>query len=271
MEETTKAPLIQDAFDIARLAAFCRAIESERKKGRFRDPYARLLAGERGEEIVRALPGGNEKTWPTVLRTCIFDEIILRLVEKEEIDTVINLGAGLDTRPYRLELPTSLNWIEADLSQLLDYKTEKLAEVQPICQLERIPLDITDGAARRTFLSQTKARKALVITEGLLTYLTEPQVVALVEDLHTQDTMHWWLAEFFTPRMLEQDKQGWNTFTAESFHTHFAPAGGADFFRLHGWEVAEFRSMIAEGLRLRLPLQRAWLLRLLARISPPKP
>ena len=76
-----------------------------------------------------ALPGRKEQTWPVVARTCVYDELIMKLVEEEKIDTVINLAAGLDTRPYRLSLPSSLRWIEIDLPQVLAYKAEKLAEV----------------------------------------------------------------------------------------------------------------------------------------------
>jgi len=273
MEETARTPLIQDSFDTARMTACCRAIESEQAKPHFRDPYARLLAGERGAEIIGAMPGGDEKTWPIVLRTCLYDEIIMRLMEEEKIDTVINLAAGLDTRPYRLELPSSLRWIEIDLPHVLAYKTEKLAEFQPVCHLERVPLDILNKDERQTLFARVsaEAQQALVIAEGLLIYLTVEQVSELAADLHAQDGLRWWLAEYVTPRMLQQDERRWNTFSNESIHTHFSPPGGMDFFRLLGWTTAEFRPMITEGLRLRLPIPNSWLLRLLAWLSPAKP
>ncbi len=273
MEEIARTPLIQDSFDTARMTACCRAIESEQTKPRFRDPYARLLAGERGAEIVSAMPGGDEKTWPIVLRTCVYDEIIMRLVEEEKIDTVINLAAGLDTRPYRLELPSSLRWIEIDLPHVLAYKTEKLAEFQPVCYLERVPLDILNKDERLGLFARVsaEAQQALVIAEGLLVYLTVEQVAQLATDLHAQDSLRWWLAEFVTPRMLQEDERRWNTLSNESVHTHFSPPGGMDFFRLLGWTTAEFLPIITEGLRLHLPIPNAWLLRLLAWLSPAKP
>src|SRR5438270_9577471 len=107
--------LIKNSFDTACMVAFYRALEGERPGGHFRDPHARLLAGERGAEIIRLLPTSAEERWAFVTRTCVYDEIILRLIEQEQIDTVINLGAGFDVRPYRLSLPASLRWIEADL------------------------------------------------------------------------------------------------------------------------------------------------------------
>jgi O-methyltransferase involved in polyketide biosynthesis len=40
---------------------------------------------------------------------------------------MVNLCAGLDARPYRMTLPSPLQWIEVDLPDLLAYKTEQRA------------------------------------------------------------------------------------------------------------------------------------------------
>jgi O-methyltransferase involved in polyketide biosynthesis len=37
-------------------------------------------------------------------------------------DMVINLAAGLDSRPYRMQLPALLRWVEVDLPDMLNYK-----------------------------------------------------------------------------------------------------------------------------------------------------
>jgi methyltransferase (TIGR00027 family) len=266
------ASLVENTFDTARMTAFCRAVESERKNACIDDPYARLLAGPRGEEIVRAM-GGKSITWPIAVRTCVYDEIILRLTREEEIDTVINLAAGLDTRPYRLSLPASLRWIEVDFPAVLSYKEEKLMKEQPQCILERVPLDVADDEARTVFLSKIgkRATKALVLTEGLLAYLTTAKVSSIAHSLHEQETIRWWLTELISPRVLAYDNKRWNTVVAAEAQTRFAPPGGPEFFQLLGWHVAEFRSLISEGLRLQLPVPYGWLLRLLARISPATP
>ena len=54
------------------------------------------------------------------------------------VDLVVNLAAGLDTRPYRMALPPSLRWVEVDLPDILDYKEEILAGAAPACALERV-------------------------------------------------------------------------------------------------------------------------------------
>src|SRR6266571_3104240 len=117
--------------DTARWVAMYRVMESERTDGIFRDPFARRLAGARGEEILAAMPKGRSFAWPMIVRTALFDEIILRLAG--QIDTVLNLAAGLDARPYRLDLPPSLKWIDVDLPPMIDYKRGMLAGEKARC------------------------------------------------------------------------------------------------------------------------------------------
>src|SRR5262249_37196608 len=100
-------PLIRDVSDTARWMAVYRAEETERADAAFRDPYARQLAGARGEAIAKAMTAASEHAWSFTARTYLFDRYVTRLV-KHGVDLVVNLAAGLDTRPYRMELPPSL-------------------------------------------------------------------------------------------------------------------------------------------------------------------
>ena len=103
--------MIRNISDTARWVAVYRARETERPDAVFRDPFARRLAGERGEQIANSMPLGGDTSWPMVARTYLIDELIREEIEGGA-DMVINLAAGLDSRPYRLKLPSSLQWIE---------------------------------------------------------------------------------------------------------------------------------------------------------------
>ena len=98
---------ITHVSDTARWVAMYRAWESERPDALFHDPYARRLAGPQGETIVRTMPKARTWAWPMVVRTCLFDELILRAIERDGVGTVLNLAAGLDARPWRLPLSRS--------------------------------------------------------------------------------------------------------------------------------------------------------------------
>lgn len=134
--------LIESISDTARWVAIYRAMESERRGALFNDPYARRLGGRRGEEIAARLPESKTAALSVIVRTQLLDELITNVVSEAGVDTVINLAAGLDARPYRMALPSSLRWFEVDLPEMISYKSQQLADAKPRCQLERIAADL---------------------------------------------------------------------------------------------------------------------------------
>ena len=82
-----------------RWVAYYRAMETERPDAIFRDPFAEQLAGDAGRTMVEEMPRGRSTAWAMIVRTAIFDELILEYVNAHEADTVLNLAAGLDARP----------------------------------------------------------------------------------------------------------------------------------------------------------------------------
>ena len=93
----TDEPLIRDISDTARWVAVYRARETDRPDAIFKDPFARMLAGERGEQIASGLPFFSENAWSMIARTYLFDRFVMRLV-KAGVDLIVNLAAGLDAQ-----------------------------------------------------------------------------------------------------------------------------------------------------------------------------
>ncbi|MBI3558216.1 MAG: class I SAM-dependent methyltransferase, partial [Deltaproteobacteria bacterium] len=167
MSGSKASKTIENISDTARWVAVYRAAESARPDALFNDRFAALLAGPHGKDIVESIPGGTLMGWAVVVRTRVIDEVILRAVAEQGIDTVLNLAAGLDTRPYRLALPANLHWFEVDLPEISAYKEHKLAAEKPVCRLERITLDLSDVEKRRALFERINKQggKVLVLTE----------------------------------------------------------------------------------------------------------
>ncbi|HEV2908420.1 MAG TPA: SAM-dependent methyltransferase [Candidatus Eremiobacteraceae bacterium] len=249
--------------ETANWVAFYRALESERPDAIFKDPYARSLAGSRGEEIVREMPRGKSFGWPMVVRTAVMDDVILRLAP--ELDGVLNLAAGLDARPYRLPLPAGLRWYEVDYPEQLEYKTRVLGDAKAVCVLERIPLDLSDAAARKNLFARVGAqcKSVLVISEGLLVYLKAEEVGALADDLSGQPSFHWWLTDLASPWVLKMIKRAWGKSLGSTAEFQFAPEDASAFFSPHGWRIVEYRSNIVEAQRLKREFRGAWFFRMI--------
>src|SRR5262249_54848775 len=159
--------------------------EGARPDALFQDPLAARLVEGRGRAIASSMRSAAVTAWVVAIRTCIIDEFVKQAVA-DGYDLVLNLGAGLDTRPYRMELPKGLRWIEVDFPATIAFKNERLAGEEPRCQLERIAVDLSDAAARGGLLDDINGRcqRALVITEGVVLYLSNADVASLAADLH---------------------------------------------------------------------------------------
>jgi methyltransferase (TIGR00027 family) len=250
-------PESHDISDTARWMAAFRAQETARPDAVFRDPFARALAGDWAERHAEALASHGEHAWPFVARTYLFDRFVTRLVD-HGVDLVVNLAAGLDTRPYRMALPASLRWVEVDLPEILDYKEQILADATPACALERVPLDLTNEDARRGLFARlgASARHAVVLCEGLVVYLMPREVAQLAVDLGAQPSFEYWLIDIASPRALEMmNERVGNIMTEAGTPFLFAPRDGPEFFNAYGWTPHEVRSMMKTAGKLgRLPL-----------------
>ena len=246
-------PLIRNISDTALWAAVYRARETERADHLFVDPFARRLAGARGEQIATSFPFSDRATWAWVMRTYLYDQFVNEQIQ-QGVDMVVNLAAGLDARPYRMALPPTLKWIEVDLAGILDYKEEILSSEKPVCQLERIRLDLSDINGRRELFSQLghRSAKALIITEGLLIYLTADEVGALARDLAAPPSFQRWLTDVASPGLLRLLQKNMGPQLAQSGASfRFGPEEGPGFFVPYGWTPADVRSPLKAAARLK--------------------
>jgi methyltransferase (TIGR00027 family) len=257
MSEAPPEPAIRNVSDTAIWAALYRARETERADALFRDRFARKLAGARGDAIAAQMKGHDRHAWAWVMRTVLFDRFITQEIARGA-DMVVNLAAGLDARPYRIPLDPSFPWIEVDRPGILDGKEAVLREERPSCALERIRLDLADVSARRALFHRlgARAKKALVITEGLLIYLNREEVGALAEDLAAPEGFRRWVFDLVSPGLLQMlRREVGDPLDRAGAPLLFGPAEGPAFFGPHGWRPLDVRSPLKTAAReKRLPL-----------------
>ncbi len=271
MAKSPSTPPLRSVSDTARYVAYHRSLENDRPDAIFHDRHARRLAGESGERIARSLFWGLRNAWSTIVRTALFDELILKVLEDGETNVVLNIAAGLDARPYRMALPESLLWVEVDLPEVLSYKDEKLAGETPNCRLAKAAVDLTRVDERRALLARVggAASKALVLAEGLLAYLAPEQVGALAADLHMQPGYARWIVDLASPLVVRRTNKVWGkALRAAGATFRFGPPEGPAFFRPYGWREVEFRDLIEESRRFNRRMPFDWLLRLQQRLFP---
>ena len=189
---------IKHVSDTALMVAACRADETKLPDAFVKDPFAARLAGERGQAILAALPHANVVRMGLAIRTRFVEELLLEALRQHSITTVLSVGCGLDTRPWRMELPSDLRWIEIDFADVLDYKEQLLSGERPRCRRERITVDVNDPAQRSAMYKAAGSAPALMITEGLLLYLPAATVEALAAECRGQSGVVHWISDITT-------------------------------------------------------------------------
>jgi methyltransferase (TIGR00027 family) len=243
---------VRNISDTARWVAYFRARETQRPDALFRDPYAERLAGERGFEIANTLSQGNKHEWAWVARTYLFDEFLSREIQ-EGSDLVVNLAAGLDSRPYRMDLTPTLRWVEVDLQEIVSYKQEVLGSEKPKCQLERISLDLSNVAGRRALFAELdqRAQNITVVTEGLLIYFSAEEVASLAGDLAVGEHFRNWIIDLASPGQLKLMQRSTGKQLSEANAAFkFGPPEGANFFVPRGWKPTDVQGFLKTAARL---------------------
>ena len=123
------------------------------------------------------------------------DEAIIQACKQGNIHQVVVLGAGMDTRPYRLDLP-NVKWFEVDVPNMSNYKKEKI-EMVPAglknyavlkTQSQRyVPLDLATSLSRLVpdldAAGLDRKSPILYVAEGLVYFLTAGENMLLLDAL----------------------------------------------------------------------------------------
>ena len=176
----------------SRLVSAWRAIDSSRKNSVYydQDPLAEVLSGpdmiesvkKEMIEVYRAQE--DNEIHPVTLRQLAINNRIMNYTSKD-IKQVVVIGAGLDTRPYRLVLP-EVKWFEIDMPEVISMKERILQEENPtltVKSLTRIAMNLGTSSNLSHDLKyelsshgHKSSEPTLYLVEGLLMYLS-PSVV----------------------------------------------------------------------------------------------
>lgn len=231
---------INHVSDTALWVAAYRAEESDRKDALFRDPLAALLIGPLGMSIATRTQGSRYTAWSVVVRTKIIDDFIAEAIANG-VDTVLNLGAGLDTRPYRLNIPSTLKWIEVDFPEIINHKNFTLQKYLPHCHLQRMPLDLSVTDIREDFFHSVAidSKKILILTEGVVPYLTNEEASDLANSISRQPNFYYWITEYYSPEILNFLRTPKRVKQMQNSPFKFNPNNWFEFYREHGWTLLE--------------------------------
>ena len=176
-------------------AAFLRAAENllPQDKRLFEDPYSEKILPPiykffviimRPPKIWNFLINMREKSSPGVIggiicRTRYIDDVLTNAI-KEGFETVVNLGAGMDTRAFRISGIENIQYFELDFPELQKVKrayiNKKIGELPPNASLVPVDFNSQDIGEELKKTGYTLSSKTLFIWEGVTQYISKEAV-----------------------------------------------------------------------------------------------
>jgi O-methyltransferase involved in polyketide biosynthesis len=158
-----------------------RAIQSEWKNPILRDPWAEEAMRHIDYDMSKTLEGVSSwGMWkdigPTIIatRAATFDMLTNRYLADHPDATVLHVGCGMDSRVFRVDPPASVQWFDVDYPDVIDLRRQLFPErgayhligarLDDLRWLDEVPRD----------------RPGLLVAEGVLHYLSEAEVKALL-------------------------------------------------------------------------------------------
>jgi methyltransferase (TIGR00027 family) len=130
--------------------------------------------------LVRATDSKAQGLWASMLCRKRYADDKVRDALHDGIKQFVFLGAGLDTRPYRLVAPTGARSFETDLQANIAYKRRRLTEtygqLPANTTLTAVNLETDDLTAALTAAGFDWNEPAMFIWEAVTQYLTEDAV-----------------------------------------------------------------------------------------------
>jgi methyltransferase (TIGR00027 family) len=204
--------IIDSVSRISQIMAAKRAIETERSDRLFIDSFASVLAGSELNLLKQRLQDqdGSEiqkenllKTRFVAVRTCFFDNFLIS--KNKQLNQIVILGAGMDTRAFRLEWTPETHLYEIDQADVIKRKNDLLTNASPKCYRHTIAVDLSQSWSSELLKQGYKTNiPTLWLMEGLLMYLDELAVNNLLNTISALSLGRSWLgADLISVKSLE--------------------------------------------------------------------
>jgi len=189
---------------ITNTAFYCCGVRMQDSQGASpvcNDTYARRLLGEEGEKLFSLFQSETRANASNVTRHRVIDDIVKQALARNPGLTIILIGAGLDSRAYRMQ---GGNWIELDEPQIIQHKNERLPIAECSNPLQRIPIDHDRETLEEKLRKFATNEKVLVIIEGVFMYLHRETIKTTLATLSRLFPKHDLVCDLMTKGFFEK-------------------------------------------------------------------
>jgi methyltransferase (TIGR00027 family) len=186
--------------DTAFLTCGARAADAAKAKPVCGDGYAARFLSEHAKRIFDSVKKDYRVLGGIVARHRIIDDLLRAKLAEDPNTSIVIIGAGFDTRAYRLP---GGQWSEIDEPQLIEYKNRLLPVDQSPNFLQRTSIDFRHGNLKENLPTLASGAPVIVVMEGVFMYLSETQINETLHTLRQAFPGHTLLCDLNTRRFME--------------------------------------------------------------------
>ncbi|HEU4837184.1 MAG TPA: SAM-dependent methyltransferase [Pyrinomonadaceae bacterium] len=190
---------------ISKTAFYCcgvRMQDAERDKPVCGDTYAKAFMNEQGLQILETFKDETRPNTSNVARHRLIDDLLRKELAANPNLTIVIIGAGFDTRAFRLKGGT---WIELDEPQVITYKDERLPTSTSDNELHRISIDFATDSLEQKLTPFSGRNPVAIVIEGVLMYLEQAAIDQLLQTLHRLFPQHKLICDLMTRDFFEKN------------------------------------------------------------------
>jgi methyltransferase (TIGR00027 family) len=239
---------------ISKTAFYCCGVRMQDAEGEYPvcgDTYAKVFMNEQGLQILETFKDETRPNASNVGRHRIIDDLLRQELITHPSLTVVIIGAGFDTRAFRLKGGT---WIELDEPQVITYKEERLPESTSENELHRISIDFASDSLEQKLAPFAGRSPVVVVIEGVLMYLEEADISQSLQILRRLFPQHKVICDLMTRDFFEKNASTIHEkLTGMGATFKFAVDNPADVFLKNGYEQVEKIPIIEKSVHFQAP------------------
>lgn len=234
---------------ISNTAFYCcgvRMQDAENEKSVCRDIYAKEFMDGRGLSILSTFFDEKKPNAVTLARHRIIDDFIRKELSGNPDLQVILIGAGFDSRAYRLN---GGSWIELDEPQIISYKNKRLPVEKSKNKLQRVSIDFDKGSLEDALKDFATDQPVIIVFEGVFIYLQEETIKQTVQTLKHLFPKHKLACELMTRSFHKKYTRSINYKLGElGVGFKFTPKKPSELFLNANYQLLEKYSIIAKAI-----------------------
>ena len=187
--------------DTAFYCCGARMLDAAKDKPICGDDYAQLFMSAYGMEIFDRFKALELSNASIIVRHRIMDDMLRQLLYTNHDLNVVTIGAGFDSRPYRLH---GGHWFELDEPELIAYKDILLPSDQCDNPLHREAIDFAKEDLVDKLLQLPHSGPVVFVLEGVVIYLCENDIQNMLSELDYEYPKHRLMCDLVNREMVDK-------------------------------------------------------------------